>query len=261
MSLQILTELVGRPGVFQFLDGLLGAAARIQSHDVPAVSHKVGMTTDTFSDLTQVGILGTSTDGFYLSQLGQKTALLLRAVNDTEALAEVLGKLSDLYPGLRPYELITHDVTNFFIDNLFSRTDFIRIYICSPWIRLDDEHLEKVRAALARSPYAEVEINVITLPMHRYNDARALRTVRHLKNLGAEVFTNERLHAKLYISEPGPRGGSQYAIFGSENLTGRKNIELGLKIENDNELLGKLANFFRSIQFDSLTKVLDEEEL
>lgn len=69
-------------------------------------------------------------------------------------------------------------------------------------------------------------------------------------------MTHERLHAKLYISEPGPYGGIHYAIFGSENLTGRRNIELGIKIENDNELLRNLTKFFREIQEES--KILKE---
>ena len=81
--------------------------------------------------------------------------------------------------------------------------------------------------------------------------SRALTTLKELRALGATIMTHRKLHAKLYISEPGPRGGSFYAVFGSENLTGANNIELGLKVENDNEMLTRLRDFFLEIEEES----------
>ncbi|MCL0056645.1 hypothetical protein M1N82_03005 [Dehalococcoidia bacterium] len=43
-------------------------------------------------------------------------------------------------------------------------------------------------------------------------------------------------------------GGLHSAIFGSENLTAAQNIELGIRIDNNNEILGKLTLFFREIE-------------
>ena len=37
-------------------------------------------------------------------------------------------------------------------------------------------------------------------------------------------------------------------FFGSENLTAAQNIELGIRIDNNNEILGKLTLFFREIE-------------
>jgi hypothetical protein len=89
------------------------------------------------------------------------------------------------------------------------------------------------------------------LPLERYRDKKAFETIKILKQIGAEIVVNPRLHAKLYMSEPGPLGGSHYAIFGSENLTGRGNIELAIKIENDNEILRKLNQYFYEIWQES----------
>jgi hypothetical protein len=89
------------------------------------------------------------------------------------------------------------------------------------------------------------------LPLDRYRDANAFATLSELQLLGATIMTHRKLHAKLYISEPGPRGGSFYAIFGSENLTGANNIELALKVENDNEMLTRLRDFFLEIEQES----------
>jgi hypothetical protein len=115
---------------------------------------------------------------------------------------------------------------------------------------LRDHNLKKFRSAIlaASQKYSDLQIFVITLPLDRYNDPEGINTVRELKALGAQVMIHRKLHAKLYISEPGPLGGTHYAVFGSENLTGANNIELGIKVESDNEILSKLSAFFLDIQ-------------
>jgi hypothetical protein len=253
-----MSEVIGQKGVYSFLDSVYESQEVIPSVMMANFINKAGMSDDALSDLVLSGLIVESPDGFYISSFGKKATLLLRAINGKEELSEIFRKLTYLYPQLKPYELLTSNITNFFIDSLSYRTDFIRIYICSPWIRLEQEQLEKVRQAIfkATSRYQSIQIFVITLPTNRYRDKKAIETLKKLRQLGAEIMTHEKLHAKLYISEPGPYGGIHYAIFGSENLTGRKNIELGIKIENDNELLRNLTNFFREIQEES--KILKE---
>jgi len=68
-----------------------------------------------------------------------------------------------------------------------------------------------------------------------------------LKSLGAEIVLNPRVHAKLYIREPGLSGGLQTAIVGSENLTVPKYAELGLKIINDGVMIDRLRGVFFDI--------------
>jgi len=253
LSPLLISEIIGQKGVYSFLDSVYESPEVIPSAEMANFLNEVGMSDDALSDLALAGLLGESPDGFYISSLGKKVTLLLRAINGKEEIYDIFRKLTYLYPQLKPYELLTSNITDFFIDSLSYRTDFIRIYICSPWIRLEQEQLGKVKQAIfkATSRYKNIQIFVITLPTNRYRDKKAIETLKELKQLGAEIMTHEKLHAKLYISEPGPYGGIHYAIFGSENLTGRKNIELGMKIENDNEILWKLTDFFRSIQEES----------
>ena len=249
----LMSETVGQRGAFSFLDKFCETHKIFSSTEVTDLINELGITDRLFSDLFSAGLLEGTTSGLYISSLGERVALLLRAVNDKEDLAEVYRKLTYLYPELKPYELITEDITGLFIDTLLSRSDFIRIYICSPWIRLEEEQLDRIKNSVLKAinKYDNIQIFIITLPLRRYHYPEGLTNgVTELRRLGAEVtvMTNAKLHAKLYISEPGPHGGVHWAIFGSENLTGRQNIELGIRIENDNEILGKLTNFFREIQ-------------
>lgn len=259
MSIPLMNEIVGKMGAYQFLDRIFEYPDVVQSQDLAQLIDEMNISQDLFSELADGGLLIGTPDGFYISSLGKKVTLLLRGINGQEEISEVFRKLTYLYPELKPYELITEDITSYFVDSLLVRPDFIRVYICSPWIRLEQSHLEKVKQAVsqAKRRYENLQILVITKPRRGYHNWQAsVETFEVLKSLGAEIVTNEKLHAKLYISEPGSYGGAQYAIFGSENLTGRQNIELAIKIENDNEILGKLTRFFFEIQEES--KILEE---
>ena len=256
---RLMNEIVGKMGAYQFLDRIYEYQDVVQSQDLAQLIDETNISQDLFSELTDAGLFIGTPDGFYISSLGKRVTLLLRGINGEEELSGIFRKLSYLYPELRPYELITEDITSYFVDSLLVRPDFIRVYICSPWIRLEQSHLEKVKQAVlqAKRRYENLQILVITKPRRGYRNWQAsVETFEVLRSLGAEIVTNEKLHAKLYISEPGSYGGAQYAIFGSENLTGRQNIELAIKIENDNEILGKLTHFFFEIREES--KILEE---
>lgn len=244
-----MNELVGQKGAYSLLNKIYERRDIIDSAEITDLIEKIGISNDLFSDLTNSGLFIESPNGFYLSSLGRKVTLLLRALNEEEEISEVFRQLTYLYPSLRPYELITEGITDYFINSLYTRPDFIRVYICSPWIRLHDDHVGKIKNAISKASkrYISLQILIITLPLERYHDGKATETLKLLKQLGAEIVTNARLHTKLYLSEPGPYGGSHYAIMGSENLTGRGNIELAIKIENDNEILRKLNLYFYDI--------------
>ena len=254
----LMSEIVGRRGAYSLLDKIYTKRDIVDIIEMVSLMKEIGVSDDLFSELTKSGLFIESPNGFYISSLGEKVTLLLRAINDEEEIAEVFQQLTYLYPSLRPYELITENVTDYFIDSLYTRPDFIRVYICSPWIRLDENHIEKIKNAIltASKRYINLQILIITLPLEQYRDRKAIETLRALKQIGAEIVINRKLHAKLYISEPGPSGGSHYAIFGSENLTGRRNIELAIKIENDNQILRKLSLYFHEIWQDS--QILEE---
>ena len=249
----LMSEIVGQRCAYSLLNKIYARSDIVNPVEIRSLMEEIGVSDDLFSELTKLGLFIESPDGFYISSLGKKVTLLLRAINDEEEISEVFQQLTYLYPSLRSYELITENVTDYFIDSLYTRPDFIRIYICSPWIRLDENHIEKIKDAIftASKQYTNLQVLIITLPLERYRDKKATETLKALKQIGAEIVTNSRLHAKLYISEPGPAGGNHYAIFGSENLTGRRNVELAIKIQNDNEILRKLNLYFYEIWQES----------
>ena len=254
----LMSEIVGQKGVYHFLNKIYEKRDILSSSEINKLLNEVKVPDEVISELNKMGLIIENPNGFYISSLGEKITLLLRAINNEEEILGILQKLTYLHSLQRPYELITESVTDYFINTLYANPDFIRLYICSPWIRLDKTHIKKIKSAIleASKLYANLQIHIITLPLTRYRDREAIHTLKVLKELGAEIVINKKLHAKLYISEPGPRGGSHYAIFGSENLTGRKNIELAIKIQYDNEILRKLNLYFYNIWQKS--KILKE---
>jgi hypothetical protein len=209
--------------------------------------------TGSLDELFRMGLLRNDEDRVSISTAGQKCTLLLKAVNGAADLPDTFNRLTVLFPQVQQYYLIEGNVTDYVVDTLNARRDFIRLYICSPWIRLREPYFSRLSSAVeaCRIAYPQLQIFVITLPLDRYNDAHAVLTLRNLQALGATVMTHRKLHAKLYVSQPGPLGGSQYAVVGSENLTGANQIELAIKIENENEMLGRLVQFFLEIEAES----------
>jgi len=241
-------------GVYQLLGEMHKTVGAI---DAPLFQHmwkRAGVRDRSVKALFSSGLLYTTPGTVRFTTFGQRTTLLVRALNGDEDLSGLTTKLGHLYPQLKPFDLITSQVTDYVLEVFGVRRDFIRLYLCSPWIRLEQRQWDKLKAAVwgAREKYADVQIFVITQPKDGYKDKYAWqRTTEEFRALGAQVAVNAKLHAKLYISEPGPQGGTHYAVFGSENLTGAGNVELALKVENDNEILGKLTAFFLTIQAQS----------
>lgn len=256
--MNLLSEIVGQKGAYFLLNELYTKNKIINTNELTNLIEEVNVSDELFSELTRSGLFNETPKGFYISTLGEKITLLLKAINNEEEISNVFQQLTFLYPSLRPYELITESITDYFIDTVYKRPDFIRLYICSPWIRLDNEHIEKIQNSIftAQKRYKNVQILIITLPLERYRDAKATKTLKLLRQLGADIVINSRLHTKLYMSEPGPCGGNYFAILGSENLTGRRNIELAIKIQNDNNCLRKLNLYFYDIWQKS--KILKE---
>ena len=246
MPRRFLSETVGQPGVYLLLSKILELAEDQSLKTIHELREECSTAVGDLDGLFEAGLLLKNHEAVTMSTAGQKATLLLRALNDRDDLTETFNKLSSILPHIRQYQLIEGNITEYVVETLNARRDFIRLYICSPWIRLKDPHFSRLAAAVeaGRAVYPQLQIFVITLPLDRYNDRQAVGTVKNLCSLGATVMTHRKLHAKLYISEPGPLGGTQYAVFGSENLTGANQIELGVKVENDNEMLGRLTRFF-----------------
>jgi hypothetical protein len=250
----LLSAVIAKPGVYRLIGQVYAATDALQSGVFQQMCRSSGVRDQDVLALFEAGLLYRTPGTVRVTTFGQRVTLLVRALNGDEELASLIQKLGHLYPQLKPYDLITSQVTDYVLDVFGVRRDFIRLYLCSPWIRLEQRQWDKLRAAVwgAREKYSNVQVLVITQPERGYKDKYAWqRTTEELGRLGAQVVVNDKLHAKLYISEPGPQGGTHYAVFGSENLTGAGNVELALKIENDNEILGKLTAFFLGIQAQS----------
>lgn len=251
---KLINEIVGTHGAYNLLDRIYRLSNVMPPNDLAELVNEANISQEALSELIDCGIFIGLPDGFYMSTLGQKITLLLRGINDDEELSELFRKLTFLYPDLKRFELVTSDVTGCFIDSLTYVPNFISLYICSPWIRLDKSQLDKIEQAVlkARQRYPKLQIFIITLPKKQYrNWPASIETFKTFRNLGAEIVVNTKLHAKLYISEPGPYGGTHYAILGSENLTGRKNLELAIKVASENDILKKLTDYFRDIKNES----------
>jgi len=257
----LMSEIVGQSGAYSFLDKVYSKGDIATNDELLNLMEEIGVSNNLFSDLISSGLLIGRPEGYYISSLGKKITLLLRAINGDEEILGVFQQLRYLYPSLQSLDLITEDITEYFINSLYLRPDFVRVLICSPWIRLDEDHLIKLYSSMykASKKYTSVQLRVISLPPAGYYDWKAsIRTFKLFHNLGGEIVFHKRrrnnkfrLHTKLYIVEPGPQGGSHFAIVGSENLTGKRNKELAIKIENDNEILRKLNLYFDEIWQES----------
>jgi hypothetical protein len=152
------------------------------------------------------------------------------------------------------FTLITHDVTNYFIDELSCRRDFSEIFICSPWIRLMHNTLHDLSHILEsarRTSEIDPRIHILTraIPESVADSAKnpwneqIRSTLLWFEQKGAEITYVPNLHTKLFIIY-----GKQFqtAIFGSENLTDAKNIELGIRI-TDPQIVNKLYIYWEDI--------------
>ena len=247
-----LSEVVGQRGLFDLLEMMDGWDAAVPRMDVLAAMEdlEVADSDVVFESLLKEGILTTAGGSLVsVTTRGLTVLSLLQAINGTDV-REVYRRLRGLYPGWAEYQVVRDRMTQDFIRELYDKPDFRRIYLCSRWMSLAN----KPRGRLAQAVYwasrhHQVEILAIHGPLGSDDDRNAnlVSTLNFLKSLGAEIVLNPKVHAKLYIREPGPSGGLQTAIVGSENLTIPKYAELGLKVVNDNEMIGKLIEVFFDI--------------
>ena len=249
-----LSEVVGQTGIFHLLSMIEEKPSTFNLSSLYDSMEEAGVKDpDTTHDaLITNGIITQYGGYFSLSTIGAKTLLLLKAING-EDIELVYRRLASLYPELRHYELVREGMTLRFIHDLYSKPNFGRVFICSPLIHIGKKNLGRLSQALH---WAEEQLgngNVEMLVLHGAfkgddeEDKPFKDTLNILRSLGAEIRIypkNPRLHVKLYIREPRSSGGTLSAAFGSENLTLHRNVELGIWITNDNEMIGNLTREF-----------------
>lgn len=244
------SSLVGQTGVYDLLEEIL-TRQEIAESDLPYVAGRLGVASveKLMEDLVERLILQKSGSFFYLTERGRRIWHLMRGINGGN-IADVIHHLVLLDPGLRPYEIVREGMTAEFVNGLLKQPDFKRVLICSPWLHIREKLLRKFyRAVYIAQAKTKVEIVVASRPLDKGASGYSafLRTFQALEKMGADIVTHDDLHAKLYIRDQGPAGGLRVALFGSENLTGNRNIELGIRITNDNTIINKLISHFFDI--------------
>ena len=253
MTTDLLSEITGQRGLFQLLELIDAWDVTFPSTDVLDAMETVDIRDPdiAYEQLTSEGLLSGMCGGnlVSLTTKGLKTLLLMQAINGSD-IKEVFRRLTALFPSWGQYQVVRERMTQDFIRELYDRPDFHRLYLCSRWMHLEKRPRGRLaQAVFWASERQEVEILVIHGPVSRVSqhDAAMVETLDFLKSLGAEIVLNSRVHAKLYIREPGLAGGLQTAIVGSENLTVPKYAELGLKIINDGVMIDRLRGVFFDI--------------
>ncbi len=244
------SEILGQPGVFKFLEKIYELQS-LRNDQISDLLLAFGSDSPQFlfSQLNTLSIIIEIGNQLSLSPKGHQVWWLLQAINGGD-LRETIQHLNQLDPTLIPYDIVKEGMTAEFVDNLASFPKFRRVLICSPWIHLQRKQLQKFSYALWKAeeknlPH-KVDVIAITRPLNKRdpNYNQFLEVFRALAKIGVEIVHHEKLHSKLYIRDPGIAGGFSQAIFGSENLTSKRNIELGIRITNDTGMINKLIAYF-----------------
>ncbi len=199
-----------------------------------------------FGDLRAAGFFTGREPSLTLSTKAHRTLLFVSGALGVPSLP-LYDELRSLEPNLHRYELVRDGMTSRFIKGLLTEPGFQRLYLCSPWINLQKDDLGRLAVALGKAEEQLARPPEMLVLVQSTKQAELVAGLDRLKALGAQIVEKPKLHSKLYMREPGPRGGLSLAIVGSENLTRQKWLELGIEIRNDSYLLSKLRGYFFDI--------------
>jgi hypothetical protein len=202
---------------------------------------------------------------YRLTAEGKEAVTLVDIING-DPLSSILDRMTSLRTST--FTLVTHDLTNYFIDDLAYHRDFSEVFICSPWIRLFSNALRDIGHILEsaqRITKSSPKLHLITRPIsetppdlaEKSWNSQIRRTLCWFKKRDADIVCVPNLHTKLFIIFG---KGFQTGIFGSENLTGAKNIELGIRI-TDSVIVNKLYIYWEDIYNSPNSAEFEEENL
>lgn len=254
-----LLEIISRPGIDRFLRSLINSSeaafARIELENNLADAGAASPRT-TVDDLIAANLIQQMGARFGISRYGHRTALLIEAMNG--------GNIDDLVRRLRRldgvaerYEIVRQGMTTRFLSTFVERPYFGALYICSPWINLNERETSLIRYGVLQSEKrtgSRPDIHVITRPLEDLPEQIRVSGIgmKPLIEMGAHIYFLKSVHSKLYIREPDANGGYSLALVGSENLTQSNYLELGIQINGDGRLISQLiAHFYELTSYTS----------
>ena len=248
-----LSEQLGGPGLYESLVALDDdprGAIDVSDYCTMMETRGISDASPLVRELEGLGLLTRIGTTVGLSTRGAKTTLLLRALNGDD-LQNVFRRIRRMDSTFANYSLVREGMTTGFFKSIAHKPDVGALYICSPWINMTELEQRYLTTGIIgqKRRGGDPDILVITRP----DDGYGTRTenLGPFIELGATVFLQQKLHSKLYIREPGLRGGYILAIVGSQNLTRSKYIELGIRIEADSVIIRRLIAYFLDISHHS----------
>lgn len=195
--------------------------------------------------LLHFNVLQAVGDRFGLSQYGRKVSLLVGAINGADV-EDVFRRIRRIDGSEFGYDLVQQGMTSLFFDSLLEKPGFHILYICSPWINPSERQIRKLKYAFFEQQMRRdvgPDILVITRPPEDQPGGTE-KGLAVFRELNAKIFSNRKVHSKLYIREPDLAGGVLLAIVGSQNLTRSAMLELGILIKGDNQIVNQLIAHF-----------------
>jgi len=166
------------------------------------------------------------------------------------SIVDSIDMLQEIDPSAKRITLVREGMTDGFL-NLVRKLDAIRrIWICSPWVSLSTERLRSLAIGIERAKRDTgflPEVSVVTRPVADQPLADKNETLAYFGRINAVVKYNPNLHSKLYILETGSTPAQRQAFVGSENFTKARYQEVGIRVNNDNQLVDDLVRYFLAL--------------
>jgi hypothetical protein len=199
------------------------------------------------TELTQRNLV--ATPGGQISSRGRACYYCIEGIEGVD-LTHVVDNLRDLDPALSRISLVREGMTTRFVEHLHRVDPIRRVMICSPWVNLDRSRLRKFIQAIEMAERLRgfrPEITVVTRPLSDQPQGDQNATLSYLRRIGSLIVFQARVHSKLYIVEGGEDRVQRFAFVGSENFTKVRFQELGILVNNDNQLIDDLTQYFLSL--------------
>ncbi len=163
-----------------------------------------------------------------------------------ENIVDIIDRLRSIDPLSNRVTLVREGMTSQFIKLLHRLDPLRRIMICSPWINLGRDRQHELMAGIERSRRQQdfyPEITVVTRALDEQPNKAENETLAYFRRIGAVIKHVPNLHSKLYIVESGATPPQRHAFVGSENFTKVRFQEVGIRVNNDHQVVDDLVHY------------------